>query len=129
MHEVSSTHGKNSDGDFPLHVVCCDPFASLEAIVVLVDRQVDALAMVDGGQGLLPFHFAPKWRASLDVISYLLQHCHNALHQISHENRTASVGGQFRLSPLGDTKVSTMESLQSTCSDGDHAPVKQKAKR
>jgi hypothetical protein len=39
----------------------------------------DALAVVDGDEGLLPVHFAANWGASLDVIFYLLQHCPNAL--------------------------------------------------
>jgi hypothetical protein len=78
----SYTHGKNSNGDYPLHVVCCDPLACLQAIKVLVDRQPEVLAVVDGEHGLLPFHFAAIWDASLDVIFYLLQHCPDALHHV-----------------------------------------------
>jgi hypothetical protein len=68
----ASNDGKNSDGDYPLHVVCCDPLVSLQAITMLVKRHADAVATVDGEQGLLPFHFAANWGASLDVIFYLL---------------------------------------------------------
>jgi hypothetical protein len=35
---------------------------------MLVDRQADVLAMVDGEQSLLPFHFAANWGESLNVI-------------------------------------------------------------
>jgi hypothetical protein len=75
----SSTNGKNGVGDYPLHVVCCDPHVSLQAIMVLVNRQADVLAMVDGEQGLLPCHLAANCGASLDVIFYLLQQCPSAL--------------------------------------------------
>ena len=46
--------------------------------MVLVARQADVLALVDGEQGLLPFHFAANWGASLNVVYYLLQHCPDA---------------------------------------------------
>jgi hypothetical protein len=87
----SSTGGKNGDGDYPLHVVCCDPHVSLQAIELLVNRQADVLAVVDGEQGLLPFHFAANWGASLDVIFYLLQHCPDALRHVGN-TATSSTG-------------------------------------
>jgi hypothetical protein len=49
---------KNGDGDYPLHVVCCDPCVSLQAIKILVNRNATSLAMVDREHGLLPFHYA-----------------------------------------------------------------------
>jgi hypothetical protein len=52
---------------YPIHVVCCDPLVSLQAIKVLVECPADVLAVVDGEQGLLPFHFAANWGARLDV--------------------------------------------------------------
>jgi hypothetical protein len=30
----ASTRGKNGDGDYPIHVVCCDPYVSFQAIKV-----------------------------------------------------------------------------------------------
>jgi hypothetical protein len=86
----ASTAGKNGDGDYPLHVACCDPRVSLQAIQVLVNHQPDALAVVDGEEGILPFHFAANWGASLDVIFYLLQHCPDA---ISHGSGNAAAAG------------------------------------
>lgn len=78
----TSTGGKNGDGDCPLHVVCCDPLVSLQAIV-LVDRQADVLAVADGEQCFLPTRFAANCGASLRVISYLLQHCPDALRHVA----------------------------------------------
>jgi Ankyrin repeats (3 copies) len=94
-HRFTSTGGKNSDGDYPLHVVCCDPHVSLPAIVALVNHQADALAAVDGEQGLYPFHFAAMWSASLDVIFYLLQHYPDALlsHRYSGISATSASAG------------------------------------
>jgi hypothetical protein len=43
-------------------------FMSFVAIQVLINRHADAMSAVDGEQGLLPFHFAANWGASLDVI-------------------------------------------------------------
>jgi hypothetical protein len=123
----ASTGGKNGDGDYPLHVVCCDPCVSLQAIQVLVNRQADVLAMVDGEQGLLPYHFAANWGASLDVIFYLLQHCPNAL---SHgSGNAAATGAHCQLTTaVGDTSGSTADSSpESKCHD-DGGQVKKKAK-
>jgi hypothetical protein len=72
--------GKNSDGDYPIHVICSDAHVSLDAIQVLVRCQSETVAMVDGREGLLPFHFAANWGASLNVIYYLVRHCPDALH-------------------------------------------------
>jgi Ankyrin repeats (3 copies) len=85
----SLTGGKNTNGAYPLHVVCCDPRVSLPAIKVLVHRHADVLVVGDVEQGLLPFHFAANWGASLDVIFYLLQHCPDVLRHIG--GNTASV--------------------------------------
>jgi hypothetical protein len=75
----TSTGGKSSVGNYPLHVVCCDPLVSLQAIKLLINRNADVPAIVDGEQELLPFQIAAMWDASLDVIFYLLQHCPDAL--------------------------------------------------
>jgi hypothetical protein len=34
----ASTGGRNADGDYPLHVVCCDPLILLQTVMVLVSR-------------------------------------------------------------------------------------------
>jgi hypothetical protein len=93
----ASAGGKNGDGDYPLHVVCCDPRVSLQAINVLVVRQAEVLSMVDGEQGLFPVHFAANWGASLDVVFCLLQHCAAALLHGGRGHITATAVGKRRL--------------------------------
>lgn len=69
-YSLSNGGGKNDDGDYPIHVVCCDARISLQAIQLVVNRQAENVATVDGEQRLLPFQFAAMWDASLDVIYY-----------------------------------------------------------
>jgi hypothetical protein len=47
--------------------------------MVLVKRQPDTLAVADGEEGHLPFHFAVNWGANLDIIFCLLNSCPSAL--------------------------------------------------
>ena len=93
-----STDGLNCNGDYPIHLVCCDPHVSLKAIQLLVRHNPDALAKADGQEGLLPFHFAANWGASLDVIYYLLQHCPDALSH--HGNAVAAATRTAALAAL-----------------------------
>jgi hypothetical protein len=78
----SSNGGKNSDGKYPIHVICCDPRVSLQAIQLLVNRQAETVSIVDGEQSLLPFHFAAMCDTSLEVIFFLLRHCPNTVHHV-----------------------------------------------
>jgi Ankyrin repeats (3 copies)/Ankyrin repeat len=118
----ASTGGKNSDGDYPIHVACCDPLVSIQAIQVLVNRDADSLAAVDGEEGLLPFHFAANWGASLDVIFYLLQHCPDALSHVGNAAAAASAAvGQRQLSTL-DGDHTHGSASESTCTH-DHLEV------
>jgi ankyrin repeat protein len=93
---LSNRDGKNDDGDYPIHVVCCDARISLQAIQLVVNHRhhqaaVETVATVDGEQRLLPFQFAAMWDASLDVIYYLLQYCPDALHHHHHHVGNAAV--------------------------------------
>jgi hypothetical protein len=67
--------GKDDNHDYPIHLLCCDRKASLSAIKLLAESQGDTLMLVDGQEGLLPFHFAAMWDAELDVIYTVLRHC------------------------------------------------------
>jgi ankyrin repeat protein len=122
----ASTGGKNSDGDYPIHVVCCDPLVSLEAIMVLVNRHADALAMVDGEQGLLPFHIAANWSASLDVIFYLLQHCLDALRHGGNAGSAPLHPPSF--SATGTGGRSPTGTAETRSNDNKQHPLKKKAK-
>ena len=111
--------GKNRDGDYPIHVVCCDPLVSLQAITFLVNPTAAALAGVDGDEGLLPFHFATNWGASRDVIFYLLRHCPNALHHVENAAAAASASavGHPSLSDVRGTSGSSTDGTATTGSD------------
>jgi hypothetical protein len=98
---------------------------------VLVALHADVLAMVDGEQGLLPFHFAANWGASLDVIFYLLQHCPSALHHTGSTTVT-TVLAQDDSSSTHAVETSNQHNDGSSSDKGkDHetcGPVKKKAK-
>jgi hypothetical protein len=69
---------------------CCDPLVSLQAMTLGVNRQSDTVSTVDGVHGLLPFHFAAMWDASLDVVYNLLKHCPHALHHLGNTSSATS---------------------------------------
>jgi hypothetical protein len=70
--------GTDDNGDYPIHLLCCDPKSSLQAVKLLAESQGDTFASLDGQEGLLPFHFAAMWDAELDVIYTVLRHCPDA---------------------------------------------------
>jgi hypothetical protein len=115
----TTSGGKNSDGDYPIHVACCDDQVSLQAIQLLVSRHAEALATVDGDEGLLPFHFAANWGASLDVIFYLLHHCPDALSHVGNSAAAsaAAVGpcpSSPSLPPVDTNSGSTNDGMDET---------------
>jgi hypothetical protein len=130
-----SNGGKNGDGDYPLHVACCDPFVSLQAVQLLVNRQPDALSTVDGEQGLLPLHFAAMWDASLDVIFVLLQHHPEALlsqHRSGNDVTSSAAAAAAAAATASDEATnasSTTTTTPTAAADGDtNGPRKKKAK-
>jgi ankyrin repeat protein len=70
--------GKDDNGDYPIHLLCCDPNVSLQAIQLVAERQPDTLTVMDGEESLFPFHFAAMWDAELDIIYTVLRHCPDA---------------------------------------------------
>jgi hypothetical protein len=86
-------------------------------------------------QGLLPFHFAAMWDASLDVIYYLLKHCPDAL--VEYSNAIAAVNDVLRSGRASSsyetsrpakipvrtpaTSESTSESTSTSCLDDESA--------
>jgi ankyrin repeat protein len=71
--------GRSDNGDYPIHLLCCDPMVSLSAIKLVAEHQAHTLTTVDGEEGLYPFHFAAMWDAELDIIYTVLRHCPEAL--------------------------------------------------
>jgi ankyrin repeat protein len=78
-HFLVTSQGRNASGDYPLHVICRDPYVSLQVIVLMVARHADAVMSLSGLEHLLPFQIASMANADLDVIFYLLKLCPHAL--------------------------------------------------
>lgn len=63
----------NENGDFPLHLACCDPDLHVTPLQHILNHNPDALGVPDREIGWFPVHLAAGWNASLDVVYTLLR--------------------------------------------------------